>query len=172
MDVMVEWDQAVTDTSSVARVSSIASHETLEEPSRDLVTLYGTPTPETLALALAAAVEARKAAEGSPLDAGDLRVSPADGAVGDTQWRDRSTGEVIRRELAIPLNVLRETSEELLAEFGNGIRRLLAGLQMPEWPEGTRRALTLQLATVSTARSSDQLAQLREADAENFSDED
>jgi hypothetical protein len=45
---------------------------------------------------------------------------------------------------------------------------------MPEWPEGTRRALGFQFAAAPAAstRASDQLAVLREADAENFADED
>ena len=171
MDVMVEWDLAATDTTSFARVSSVSSAETLEAPTREFVTLYGAPTPESLALALAAAVEVRKAAEGT-LSAGDLRLSESDGAVGGTEWHDRTTGEIIKRELSIPLAVLRETAEELLAEGGQGIRRLLAGLLMPEWPEGTRRALTLQVAIAGGARHSDQLAALREADAQNFIDED
>jgi hypothetical protein len=172
MDVMVEWDQSTTATSSFARVSAVASPETLEAPTREIVTLYGVPTPESLALALAATLEARKAASaGTSLSAGELELSEADGARGDAAWQDRRTGEVIRRELAIPLTVLRETASELLAEGEQGIRRLLAGLLMPEWPEGTRRALSFQLAGGGTARTSDTLAAMREADGEYF-DED
>lgn len=172
VDVMVEWDDAATQQASFARVNSVASPETLEAPTREIVTLYGTPTPESLALALAAALEARKANEDSILESGQLSLSEQDGAVGDTSWKDRRTGEIIRRELAIPLTVLKETATELLAEGGNTIRSFLAGLLMPEWPEGTRRAMTLQLATVGRGRSSDALAALREADAQNFIDED
>lgn len=172
MDVMVEWDQFAGDDASFARVSAVASPETLEAPTREIVTLYGEPTPESLALALAAAVEARRAGDGTVLASGDLHLSSTAGAVGDASWHDKRTGEIIRRELAIPLTVLRETAAELLAEGGQGIRRLLAGLLMPEWPEGTRRALTLQLAVAGAARTSDTLAALREADAENFFDED
>lgn len=174
MDVMVEWDQTTDAPGAIARVSAVASQETLEMPTRDLVTLYGVPTPESLALALAAAVEARKASAVGPLAERDLRLSAADGAVGDTAYTDLRTGEIIRRELAIPLTVLKETAAELLAEGGNGIRRLLAGLLMPEWPEGTRRALTLQLAVAAAGRDSDSvtLDTLRLADAENFADEE
>jgi hypothetical protein len=42
---------------------------------------------------------------------------------------------------------------------------------MKDWPEGTRRALTLELAVTSPVRSSDALAAMREADAGNFDDE-
>lgn len=172
MDVMVEWDESKTDERSFARVSAVASPETLEAPTREIVTLYGAPTPESLALALAAAVEARRAGPGTTLATGDLRLSEADGAVGDASWHNRHTGEIIRRELAIPLTVLRETAAELLAEGGQSIRRLLAGLLMPEWPEGTRRALTLQLAVAAGTSAADTLAAQREADAENFFDEE
>lgn len=167
---MVEWDQT-TESGSLARVSAVPNSETLESPTREVVTLYGTPTPEALALALAAAVEARKAGEGTT---GTFQVTAAAGAVGDASWLDRRTGEIIKRELSIPLTVLRETAEELLREGGQGIRRLLAGLLMPEWPEGTRRALTLQVAPVAAApaRHSDALEALRVADAENFADAD
>jgi hypothetical protein len=173
MDVMVQWDDAATGATPLARVSAIASLETLEAPSREIVTLYGTPTPESLALALAATLEARKASRGGVgFTSGDWAVTELDGAVGGTEWRDRKTGEIIRRELAIPFNVLRETAQDLLAEGGQSIRRLLAGLLMPDWPEGTIRALTFQLAVAGAARTSDTLAAMREADAENFADDE
>jgi len=172
MDVMVKLDESSPKSTSFARVSSIASPDTHESPSRDVVTLYGVPTPEALALALAATLEARKVTTGGATASRDLTVSEAGGAVGDTAWRDRATGELIRRELSIPFTVLRETAADLLAEGGQGIRRLLAGLLMPDWPEGTQRALTFQLATAGKPRTSDMLAELREADADNFSDDD
>lgn len=172
MDVMVEWDQTTSAEGSFARVSAVASAASLEHPTRAVVTLYGVPTPESLSLALAAAVEARKAGQATPLETRDLHLSTADGAVGGAAWQDRSTGEIIRREMTIPLTVLRETAAELLAEGEQGIRRLLAGLLMPEWPEGTRRALTLQVATAGGTASEVTLAQLREADADNFRDDE
>lgn len=174
MDVMVQWDETTAVPTSFARVSSVASPETLEAPSRDIVTLYGVPTPESLALALAAALESRKAAhEPNALHVlRELSVSESDGAVGDAAWRDRSSGELIKRELTIPLTVLRETAADLLSEGGQAIRRLLAGLLMPDWPEGTRRSLTFQLAVAGAARNADLLAMLREADADNFRDDE
>lgn len=171
MDVTVQWDETTETTASIARVSAVASPGTLESPARDVVTLYGVPTPESLALALAAAVEARKSSQ--PATAlPQLDVSETHGAVGDSAWRDTRTGEVIRREMAIPLTVLRETAADLLKEGGQAIRRVLAGLLMPDWPEGTRRSLTVQLAVAGRAPDIDHLAALREADAENFPDEE
>jgi hypothetical protein len=171
MDVMVLWDDSVTGPLPLARVSAVASPETLESPTRELVTLYGTPTAESLALALAATLEARKVAHGGFSD-GDIRVTEIDGAVGPASWLDKDTGAIIKRELSIPLTVLRETAQDLLKEGGQGIRRLIAGLLMPDWPEGTRRALTFQLAVAGAARTSDMLARLREADADNFADDE
>ena len=51
MDVMVQWEQEPGDRPAIARVRSVASPETAEQPQRDVVTLYGQPTPESLALA-------------------------------------------------------------------------------------------------------------------------
>jgi len=174
MDVMVQWDETREEPSAVARVNAVHSTETLEAPTREIVTLYGEPTPESLALALAATVEARKASRGEAFTTGEIRIIGSEGAVGETAYTDRRTGEIIKRELSIPLTVLTETAQEILREGGQSIRRLLANLLMPEWPEGTRRALGFQFAAapVSAQRASDQLAVLREADGENFSDED
>ena len=170
MDVMVQWEETTTESPSIARVSSVASPDTLENPSRDVVTLYGVPTPESLALALATAVEARRASHGAEA-LRDLHVTETDGASGDSRWRDHSTGEVIKQDLQIPLTVLRETAGELLAEGGQAIRRLLAGLLMKDWPAGTRRALTYQLATAGPRRNSDVLAKMREADGADFAED-
>ena len=97
-------------------------------------------------------------------------VSETAGASGDTRWRDQSTGEeLIRRDLTIPLTVLRETAAELLAEGGQAIQRLLAGIMMKDWPAGNaKRALTFELSTGTPARASDTLAKMREADGANF----
>jgi hypothetical protein len=171
MDVMVQWDPTEEERAAFARVNAVASPETLESPSREIVTLYGEPTPESFALALAASVEARKRSEVG-YTIGEIRLTAADGAVGETSYRDVNSGEIIRRELAIPLTVLKETAEEILAEGGQSILRLLAGLRMADWPEGARRALGFQFAAAPSARTSDTLAAHREADAQNFSDDD
>lgn len=171
MDVMVQWDPTEDERAAFARVNAVASPETLESPTRDIVTLYGEPTPESFALALAASVEARKRS-GVGYTTGDIRLSAEDGAVGETSYRDVKSGEIIRRELSIPLTVLKETAAEILAEGGQGIRRLLAGLRMPDWPEGARRALGFQFAAAPAKGSADTLAAHREADAENFQDDE
>lgn len=167
---MVQWDQSTSESASIARVSSIELTDTLEAPSRDVVTLYGVPTPESLALALAAALEARRVVDG-PASLNYLSISEAHGAVGDTAVRDKRTGELIKREMQIPLTVLRETAEDLLREGGQAIGRLLAGLLMPEWPEGTSRALPYRLATAGAVGNSDMLAVMREADGADGVDE-
>lgn len=174
MDVMVQLDETREEPSAVARVNAVHSTETLEAPTREIVTLYGEPTPESLALALAATVEARKASRGEAFTTGEIRIIGNEGAVGETAYTDRRTGEIIKRELSIPLTVLTETAQEILREGGQGIRRLLANLLMPEWPEGTRRALGFQFASSAAAapRASDQLAAMREADAQNFADDE
>ena len=171
MDVTVRWDETTAGSSSIARLSAVASPDTLESPFRNVVTLFGVPTAESLALALAAAVEARKASHD---DAAlpRLDVSDVHGATGDSAWRDKRTGEVIRREMTIPLTVLRETAADLLHEGGHTIRRLLAGLLMPDWPEGTQRSLTMQLAVAGATTGADTLQAMREADAGNFGDDD
>ncbi|MBK7907109.1 MAG: hypothetical protein IPJ78_11180 [Gemmatimonadetes bacterium] len=67
------------------------------------------------------------------------------------------------------MTILRETAQELLTEGGQAIRRLLAGLLMADWPEGTRRALSFQLAGAGApSRTSDMLAAVREADGADF----
>lgn len=167
MDVMVQWEQEPGDRPAIARVRSVASPETAEQPQREVVTLYGQPTPESLALALAAAVEARK--QGADVTR-EFEVHAAADVTGDVAWRDRSTGELIRRDLSIPLTVIRETAQDLLTEGGQAIRGLLAGLLMPEWPEGTRRALSFQLVGPGAPqrRASDVLAAMREADGADY----
>ncbi len=171
MDVMVQWDPTEEARAAFARVNAVASPETLESPSREIVTLYGEPTPESFALALAASVEARKRSQAG-YTISEIRLTAADGAVGETAYHDVNSGEIIRRELSIPLTVLKETAEEILAEGGQSILRLLAGLRMADWPEGARRALGFQFAAAPSARTSDTLAAHREADAQNFSDDD
>ena len=65
--------------------------------------------------------------------------------MGDAAWRDDSTGRLVTNDLAIPFATLQQTAERLLVESGAAIRRLVAGLLMPDWPEGTRRAISFSL---------------------------
>lgn len=71
---------------------------------------------------------------------------------------------------SIPLDTLRATAGELLGECGQVIRRLAAGLAMPDWPEGARRAINITLTPVAEvtaavrSRADGWLEMLREAD--------
>src|SRR3990172_2535426 len=72
MVVLVMVEEPPDHSPVLAQVSSVPSPLSNERPSRDVVTLYGVPSAESLALALAAALESRRAAgagEGHP-DAG------------------------------------------------------------------------------------------------------
>jgi hypothetical protein len=125
----------------LAHVNSVPWPLGSEWHSRDVVTLYGVPSPESLALALAAAVEGQRDRGGNRLATRHLGVWAERGAVGDASWRDQATGEVVSYDLDIPLDRLRETAGELLGECGQLLRRVLAGLLATDWPEGMGRAL-------------------------------
>lgn len=145
MDVLVMLEDRPEHSTVLAHVNSVPSPLNTERRSRDVVTLYGDATPETLALALAAAVEAQR----EPGERSDtirhVALWPERGAVGDAAWRDESTGHLVTSDLAIPFAVVQQTAENLLAECGAVIRRLVAGLLMPDWPEGSRRAISFTL---------------------------
>ena len=170
MDVLVMVEEQPPEYSSVlAHVSSVPSPLTMEHPSRDVVTLYGIPSPEALALALAAALESRRSADDRVDTVRHVGVWPERGAVGDAAWRDEATGQLVTRDVQIPLAVLAETAQALLVECGQAIRRLVGGLLMADWPEGTRRAVTFSFtptpAFAANAASSEAvLAVLREAE--------
>ncbi|GJG87012.1 hypothetical protein tb265_21930 [Gemmatimonadetes bacterium T265] len=136
---------------------------------REVVTLYGAAEADCLAVAIAAAVEGRRT-EGTPPDAvRQLGVWADRGAVGDVAWRDRATGNVVTQDVAISAAAIAGTAGRVLREHGRAIRQTIAGLVMPDWPEGTRRAIhvTLRhfgdLAAVS-GPSDALLASFREAD--------
>ena len=178
MDVLVMLEELPEQSPVLAQVSSVPSEIASERHMRDVVTLFGVPNAESLALALAAALESSRAggSGANPLDVTrNVGVWPERGAIGDAAWVERSTGEVVKREVEIPLAVLLETAGQLLADCGQGIRRLLAGLLMPDWPEGTRRAITFSFAPAAAgARLSGEslLASLREADGLTTDGED
>ena len=154
MDVLVMLEENVDQQSSVlAHVSSVPSPlgaaRSGDGTSRDVVTLYGVADADSLALALAAAVESHRA-PGERLNViRHLGVWPDRGAIGDTAWRDAATGQLMTRDVDIPMDTLRRTAKELLAECGQIIRRLAAGLSMPDWPEGARRAINITLNPVA-----------------------
>ncbi len=149
MDVLVMLEDNPDHSPVLAHVNSVPSPlSSAEHPSRDIVTLYGAPSPESLALALAAAVECHRSSENSMESIRHLGVWPERGAIGDAAWRDVTTGQLMTRDLEIPLEILHSTAGRLLAECGQLIRRLVAGLSMPEWPEGARRAITVSIGPI------------------------
>ena len=153
MDVLVMLEESVEQSSVLAHVSSVPSplgaERSQDGSSRDVVTLYGVADAESLALALAAAVESHRA-PGERLNViRHLGVWADRGAVGDTAWRDEVTGQLMTRDVDIPMDTLRRTATELLAECGQIIRRLAAGLSMPDWPEGARRAINITLTPMA-----------------------
>lgn len=151
MDVLVMLEENPDQSPVLAHVNSVPAPLDSERPSRDIVTLYGDPNAESVALALAAAVECHRSGEGD--GAGSLEsirhvgVWAERGAVGDAAWRD-NTGKLVTRDLEIPLEILHATATELMRECGQVIGRLVAGLSMPDWPEGARRAITVSLGPV------------------------
>ena len=149
MDVLVMLEENTDHSPVLAHVNSVPSPlASAERPSRDIVTLYGAPSPESLALALAAAVECHRSPDANNEAIRHLGVWPERGAIGDAAWRDVSTGQLMTRDLEIPLEILHSTAGRRLAECGQLIRRLVAGLSMPDWPEGARRAITVSIGPI------------------------
>lgn len=115
---------------------------------REVVTLCGDPDADQLAVALAAAVEARRTpapgtlAVGVPGAVRHLGVWADAGATGDMAWRDRTTGELLSADIDIAAGTLEATARRLLIECGAVIRQTAAKLAMPDWPEGVRRAIS------------------------------
>jgi hypothetical protein len=148
MDILVMVEENSDQSSVLAHVNSIpAPLHGAERPSRDIVTVYGQPTPETVALALAAAVESHRDQHQSDTIR-HLGIWPERGAVGDAAWRGMD-GQLVTRDLIIPYEQLHETAQHLLAECSQLIGRLVAGLNMPDWPEGARRAISVSLGPIA-----------------------
>jgi hypothetical protein len=148
MDILVMLEENPDHSPVLAHVNSVPSPlHSSERPSRDIVTLYGEPNPESLALALAAAVESHRSNAGRTEAIRHLGIWPERGAVGDAAWRD-SAGQLVTTDLEISLETLHSTANQLLSECGQLIRRLVAGLSMPDWPEGARRAITVSIGPI------------------------
>ncbi len=130
----------------MAHVNSIPAATPFDGLPREVVTLYGAASPEALALALAAAFEGHRTGVDHAGAIRHLNVWAERGAVGDAAWRDQQTGQVMTEDLEIPHAMLAETARRLLGEFGSVIRQMVAGLSMPDWPEGARRGITISLA--------------------------
>ena len=152
MDILVMLEENPEHSPVLAHVNSVPSPLDADRPSRDIVTIYGLPSAETIALALAAAVEIRRdQRNGESHSRSAIRhmgVWPERGGVGDAAWRDQATGELVTRDLEIPLTILHATAGQLLGDCGQLIRRLVAGLSMPDWPEGARRAINVTLGPI------------------------
>jgi len=149
MDVLVMLEENPDHSPVLAHVNSVPSPlSSSERPSRDIVTLYGVPSAESLALALAAAVESHRSSDRNIDAIRHLGVWAERGAIGDAAWRDSVTGQLVTRDLEIPLEILQATARCLLEECGQLIRRIAAGLSMPDWPEGARRAITVSLGPI------------------------
>ena len=148
MDVLVMLEENPDHSPVLAHVNSVPSSLFNEKPSREIVTLYGAPSVESLALALAAAVECHRVNDGSADAIRHLGVWPERGAIGDAAWRDAVSGQLVTQDLEIPLEILHSTAAKLLSECGQLIRRLAAGLSMPDWPEGARRAINITIGPV------------------------
>ena len=172
MDVLVMFEESPAHAPVVAHVNLVPSSLRSERPSRDVVTLYGVPSAESLALALAAAVESHRGGFSGPNTIRHLGIWPERGAVGDAAWRDRVTGQLITHDVDIPLDRLRETAAQLLAGCGQVLRRLVAGLVMPDWPEGARRAITFTLGPIPAVAGANGdaafLDRVREADGQSY----
>jgi hypothetical protein len=176
MDVLVMLEENPDHSPVLAHVNSSSSPLMSDRQARDIVTLYGVPSVELLALALAAAVESHRAGERH--DHQDtirhLGVWAERGAIGDAAWRDARSGELMSRDLEIPLAILQGTAAQLISECGQLMRRLVAGLSMPDWPEGARRAINVSLGPVFglaapvLAPIESMLDRLREADSMAF----
>jgi hypothetical protein len=149
MDVLVMLEDAPDHSPVLAHVNSVPSPlSSAERPSRDIVTIYGVPSAESLALALAAAVEGHRSSTAHVAAIRHLGVWAERGAIGDAAWRDAITGQLVTRDLEIPLDILHATASRLLQECGQLIGRIAAGLSMPDWPEGARRAITISLGPI------------------------
>ena len=175
VDILVQLEEGPDHSPVLAHVNSVPSPLGSGRGSRDVVTLYGVPTPESLALALAAAVESHRGGADGPNTIRHLGIWPERGAIGDAAWRDHVTGQLMTRDVDIPLERLRETAAQLLLECGQMLRRLLAGLVMPDWPEGARRAINCTIgplpALAGAAGTEGFLDLVREADGQSYDSE-
>jgi hypothetical protein len=174
MEILVMLEEHPDHSPVLAHVNSVAAPQQSDAPSRDVVTMYGHPDAESIALALAAAVESHRGSDRNTDAIRHLGVWAERGAIGDAAWRDAVTGELVTQDVEIPLEILKGTAKQLLVECGSLIRRLAAGLAMPEWPEGARRALTVSLGPIVgltaplVAPLENVLDRMREADALAF----
>ena len=151
MDILVMLEESPEHSSVLAHVDSVPSPLESERRSRDVVTLYGAPTVQSLALALAALIDSQRGESFAPGTVRHLGIFEERGAVGDAAWRDAMSGRLVSRDLTISSEQLHATATDLIGVYGSDIRRLIAGLQMADWPEGTRRAISFSLTEPALA---------------------
>lgn len=182
MDVLVRLEARPSDSPVLAHVNSIPVLPFGTRSQREVITLYGAADAQSLALALAATVESQRQEVPQSGVVRHIGVWPDRGAIGDSAWRDGLTGRLITRDLDIPFLTLQACATELLGEYGPTLRRVVAGLGMSDWPEGTDRALSFSFrgnhsaamgSGSSVALGDEQgvenwLDSLREADAFSF----
>jgi hypothetical protein len=151
MDILVMLEESPEHSSVLAHVDSVPSPLESERRSREVVTLYGAPTVQSLSLALAALIDSQRGEPFAPGTVRHLGIFEERGAIGDAAWRDAITGRLVSRDLTISSEQLHSTATDLLGVCGSDIRRLIAGLQMADWPEGTRRAISFSLTEPALA---------------------
>ena len=122
MDVLVMLEDRPEHSTVLAHVNSVPSPLNSERPSRDVVTLFGDATPESLALALAAAVEAHREPGERSATIRHVALWPERGAVGDAAWRDESTGHLVTSDLTIPFAGLTPSSTHRAPSRASGSR--------------------------------------------------
>ena len=100
MDVLVMLEESPDHSPVLAHVNSSSSPLTKDRQARDIVTLYGVPSVESLALALAAAVESHRAGEGNDHEdtIRHLGVWAERGAIGDAACRHIGAAAVRSRQ--------------------------------------------------------------------------
>lgn len=150
MDVLVRLEDRPSNSPVLAHVNSLPVLPFGTRSRREVITLYGEADAQSLALALAATVESELPESAQSGVVRHLGVWPDRGAVGDAAWRDLATGRLVTRDLDIPLHTLAARASELLVECGATLRRVVAGLTMPDWPEGMVRALSFSVPIAGT----------------------
>jgi hypothetical protein len=170
MDVLVRLEHGRTDSPVLAHVNSLPALPFGTRSRREVVTLYGAADAYSLALALAATVESERIENTQHGVVRHLGVWSDRGALGDSAWRDPA-GKLVTRDVDIPLSTLELRAAELLGENGPTFRRVAAGLSMPDWPEGTDRALSFSFSSLyATAASGGCANTLDDAGAEHWLD--
>ena len=153
MDVLVRLDDSRTDSPVLAHVDSIPVLPFGTRSRREVVTLYGAADAYALALALAAAMESSQLESSQQGVVRHIGVWSDRGAMGDSAWRD-SAGRLVSRDLQIPMAALELRAAELLGENGPALRRVTAGISMPDWPEGSDRAVSFSLGALEATAAS------------------